>query len=126
MTDEEKLNEAIKQDGIETQSGILEELKRRFPQYAEQATNEQEIERMAKIIYDNYLDSRSCARELQAQGIGDKKQAVKEAFEKLVLELYLNNMNKQEMYIDNEWISVDNYVEKIANKVLIKLYGAEE
>lgn len=37
MTDEEKkLNEAIKQDGVNTQSEILEQLKRRYPQYVGQ------------------------------------------------------------------------------------------
>lgn len=43
MTDEEKkINEAIKQDGIDTQSEILEELKRCYPQYVEHVHSEQE------------------------------------------------------------------------------------
>ena len=47
MTDEEKkLNDAIKQDGIDTQSGILNELKRRYPQYVEQSDTKKEIERI--------------------------------------------------------------------------------
>lgn len=37
MREEDKLNKAIKQDGIDTQSEILEELKRRYPQYVEQS-----------------------------------------------------------------------------------------
>lgn len=50
MTDEEKkLNEAIKQDGIEKQSEILEELKRRYPQYVESSHNEQETVTDAQI-----------------------------------------------------------------------------
>lgn len=38
MREERKLNKAIKQDGIDTQSKVLEELKRRYPQYFEQST----------------------------------------------------------------------------------------
>lgn len=52
--------------------------------------NENEIERMAKIVYNNYLDSRTCARELSAQGYGDKKQAVKEFAE--ILHSYSYNI----------------------------------
>lgn len=37
MREERKLNKAMRQDGIEDQSGILEELKRRYPQYVEQS-----------------------------------------------------------------------------------------
>lgn len=37
MREERKLNKAIRQDGIDDQSGILEELKRRYPQYVEQS-----------------------------------------------------------------------------------------
>ena len=55
MTDEEKkLNEAIKQDGIETQSEILDELKRRYPQYVEPPHNEQKTvtdEQIEKALY---------------------------------------------------------------------------
>ena len=35
MSEEEKLNRAIQQDGCVTQSKALEELKRRYPQYVE-------------------------------------------------------------------------------------------
>lgn len=86
MTDEEKkLDEAIKRDGVETQSEILEELKRRYPQYAEQSPTEQEIKRMANIICPNgvYYSADYTAQMLHNAGIGDKKQAIKEAFEKL-------------------------------------------
>lgn len=41
MREERKLNKAIKQDGINTQSEILEELKRRYPQYVEQSDKKQ-------------------------------------------------------------------------------------
>lgn len=41
MREERKLNKAIKQDGIDTQSEILEELKRRYPQYVEQSDKKQ-------------------------------------------------------------------------------------
>ncbi|MDE5562500.1 MAG: hypothetical protein K2J01_03010 [Clostridiales bacterium] len=37
MREEDKLNKAIKQDGIDTPSDVLEELKRRYPQYVEQS-----------------------------------------------------------------------------------------
>lgn len=37
MREEHKLNKAIKQDGVDTQSEILDELKRRYPQYVEQS-----------------------------------------------------------------------------------------
>ena len=37
--EEKKLYEAIKQDGMRTQTGILDELKRRYPQYVAQPTN---------------------------------------------------------------------------------------
>lgn len=54
MTDEEKkLNEAIKQDGIATQPEILDELKRRYPQYSEISGNNKEIERMKELLADN-------------------------------------------------------------------------
>lgn len=112
--------------------------------------NEQETERMARLICPfeyNLSEFKNCvecqedkliyskgfvcpyissSRKLLANGIGDKKQAVKEAFEKLVFELYCNNMNKQEMYIDDEWISVDDYVQKVANKIVTELYGGAE
>lgn len=39
MSEEEKLNEAIRQDGCRTQSEILEKLKQRYPQYAEPLEN---------------------------------------------------------------------------------------
>ena len=41
MREENKLNKAIKQDGIDTQSEILDELKRRYPQYVEQSDKKQ-------------------------------------------------------------------------------------
>ncbi|MDE6618665.1 MAG: hypothetical protein K2K13_06545 [Clostridiales bacterium] len=37
MREEDKINKAIKQNGIDTKSEILEELKRRYPQYVEQS-----------------------------------------------------------------------------------------
>lgn len=40
MREEDKLYKAIKQDGIDTQSEILEELKRRYPQYVEQSNSQ--------------------------------------------------------------------------------------
>ena len=39
MSVEEKLNKAIQQDGVNTQSHILDKLKRRYPQYVEQLTD---------------------------------------------------------------------------------------
>lgn len=41
MREEKKLNKAIRQDGIDTQSEILDELKRRYPQYVEQSDKKQ-------------------------------------------------------------------------------------
>ena len=41
MREERKLNKAIKQDGIDTQSEILENLKRRYPQYVKQSDTKQ-------------------------------------------------------------------------------------
>ncbi|MDE7164708.1 MAG: hypothetical protein K2O04_04710 [Clostridiales bacterium] len=41
MREEHKLNKAIEQDGVDTQSEILEELKRRYPQYVEQSNKKQ-------------------------------------------------------------------------------------
>lgn len=80
MTNEEKrLNETIKQDGIDTQSEILNELKRRYPQYVEQSNNEQEIERILEIMHSGiFLTHSDCAIALVNAGIGDKKQAVKD------------------------------------------------
>ena len=49
MYEERKLNKAIKQDGIDTQSGILDELKRRYPQYAEQSVNKQAPVRKKRV-----------------------------------------------------------------------------
>lgn len=39
MREEHKLNNAIKKDGVDTQSDILDELKHRYPQYVEQNDN---------------------------------------------------------------------------------------
>lgn len=53
MTDEEKINEKLRQCGIDTQSATLEELKCRYPQYVEHSHNEQEIvtdERIEKAL----------------------------------------------------------------------------
>lgn len=41
MREEHKLNKAIQQNGVDTQSDILDELKRRYPQYAEQPEDKQ-------------------------------------------------------------------------------------
>lgn len=41
MREERKLNKAIKQDGIDTQSEILENLKHRYPQYVKQSDTKQ-------------------------------------------------------------------------------------
>ena len=41
MREEYKINKAIKQDGIDTQSDLLDELKRRYPQYVEPSVNKQ-------------------------------------------------------------------------------------
>lgn len=41
MHEEYKLNKEIKQDGVDTQSEILDELKRRYPQYVKQSGNKQ-------------------------------------------------------------------------------------
>lgn len=40
MSIENKLNKAIQQDGVNTQSKILDELKRRYPQYVAVSTND--------------------------------------------------------------------------------------
>lgn len=50
MREENKLNKAIKQDGIDTQSEILEELKRRYPQYVEQSDKKQARKRKFAFI----------------------------------------------------------------------------
>lgn len=126
MTNEEKkLNEAIKQDGIDTQSEILEELKRRYPQYVEQSDRDKEIERMANILENakikalGYVGSLNqgwgmwYARELSSSGIGDKKQAVKEAFEKL----------KERMELNGYRSPLHN---RIIDELFTQLYGAEE
>lgn len=138
MADEEKkLNEAIKQDGIETQSGILDELKRRYPQYVEQSHNEQEIERMQNILIDkgvfnNMVILQGCAYPdamisecclqtaeiLNNAGIGDKKQAVKEAFEEL-----------QKFCADADIVGVNGNVimlDEIIDGIITELYGADE
>lgn len=51
MREEKKLNKAIKQDGINTQSEILEELKRRYPQYVEQSDKKQASARKRKFAF---------------------------------------------------------------------------
>lgn len=132
MTDEEKkLNEAIKQDGIETQSEILEELKRRYPQYVEQSGNEHEIERMAKVLYGHYCGNDKCgkckqpncidyirATHLANAGIGDKKQAVKEAFD--LAKCYLHSNPN----LDSELVKVS--IDRELDELFTELYGAEE
>lgn len=39
MIEEDKINKAIQQDGVNTQSHILAQLKRRYPQYVEPPAN---------------------------------------------------------------------------------------
>lgn len=51
MREENKLNKAIKQDGIDTQSEILEDLKRRYPQYVEQSHKKQAHVRKRKFAF---------------------------------------------------------------------------
>lgn len=51
MREERKLNKAIQQDGIDTQSEILEELKRRYPQYVEQADKKQAPVRKRRFAF---------------------------------------------------------------------------
>ncbi len=51
MREENKLNKAIKQDGIDTQSDILEDLKRRYPQYVEQSGNKQAPVRKRRFAF---------------------------------------------------------------------------
>lgn len=51
MREERKLNKAIKQNGIDTQSGILEELKRRYPQYVEQSDKKRTTARKRKFAF---------------------------------------------------------------------------
>ncbi|MDE7107115.1 MAG: hypothetical protein K2O39_02210 [Clostridiales bacterium] len=51
MREEHKLNKAIKQDGIETQSEILEELKRRYPQYVEQSDKKQDSVKKRRFAF---------------------------------------------------------------------------
>ncbi|MDE5592638.1 MAG: hypothetical protein K2I75_01755 [Clostridiales bacterium] len=51
MREENKLNKLIKQDGIDTQSDILEELKRRYPQYVEQSGNKRVTARKRKFAF---------------------------------------------------------------------------
>lgn len=146
MTNEEKkLNEAIKQDGIETQSEILEELKRRFPQYVEQSHNEQEIERLKSVLnamcahIDGECDC-SCtdciAAGLVAVGIGDKKQAVKEFANKeliFISRIRKENGTKRECdkLVGEAELKelIDNILSKIQRHIFNaykELYGAEE
>ncbi|MDE6618669.1 MAG: hypothetical protein K2K13_06565 [Clostridiales bacterium] len=51
MREERKLNKVIKQDGIKTQSDILEDLKRRYPQYVEQTDKKQAPVRKRKFAF---------------------------------------------------------------------------
>lgn len=150
MTDEEKkLNKAIKQDGIDTQSATLEELKRRYPQYAEQATNEQEIERMAEAIraaakterrcrnaddgyhigleyYDYTPNVKEQAKTLIGMGIGDKKQAVKEAFKKLKMAICEGVYEDEDVHIENKWYMQKEFVGVIIDELFTELYVADE
>lgn len=116
MTNEEKkLNEAIKQDGINTQSEILDKLKRRYPQYVEQSNSDKEIEMMAELLAHS-IGNMTCgerARYLSYRGIGDKKQAVKEFVDKLEKYLYVNMYN-------------NDTASKLARELFTELYGANE
>ncbi|MDE6201032.1 MAG: hypothetical protein K2M47_04045 [Clostridiales bacterium] len=51
MREEQKLNKAIKQDGIDTQSDILDELKRRYPQYVAQSEKKQITAKKRKFAF---------------------------------------------------------------------------
>ena len=55
MRGERKLNKAIKQDGIDTQSDILDGLKRRYPQYVEQSGNKHVPARKRRFAFISAL-----------------------------------------------------------------------
>lgn len=50
MREERKLNKAIQKDGVDTQSGILDELKRRYPQYVAQAEPKPEPNKRRRMV----------------------------------------------------------------------------
>lgn len=98
-------------------------------------TNEQEIERMATIVDEHKCDS-YCVKckyyskgmdcetlynmeSLVNAGIGDKKQAVKEAFDWLKNTITLYTIKKND-FLDLEEVAA------VIDKVFTELYGAEE
>lgn len=92
--------------------------------------NEKEIERIKNSIgWVAGLVIRQkevIARNLSNAGIGDKKQAVKEAFDKLLSVLFSDSYHLADVFIDDEWLSLYDLVSKRANTVITELYGADE
>lgn len=60
MHEERKLNKLIKQDGIDTQSEILDELKRRYPQYVAQSDKKQSAVKKRKFAFIYALAVAAC------------------------------------------------------------------
>lgn len=49
MREEQKINKALERDGINTQSEILDELKRRYPQYVKQSETKREPNKKRRV-----------------------------------------------------------------------------
>lgn len=81
--------------------------------------NENEIERMASIIIKHPLESHASAVELSEQGIGDKKQAVKEFAEKL---------KRQSITLKDKsgWVQCVVIMAVEIDNLITELYGADE
>lgn len=82
--------------------------------------NEQEIEKILEVMHSGiFLTHSDCAIALVSAGIGDKKQAVKEAFEKL--KERGRDENTYESDVRNwtiQWTDID--------ELFTELYGAGE
>lgn len=116
MNDEEnKLNEAIKQDGIDTQSDILDELKRRYPKYAEQSDSEQgtvideQIEKQLARAASNGVDF--CGKALNyinrlKEQFYQTEQKLAECENGYSLELHTANMRIRSLEQDKDEIKI--------------------
>lgn len=61
MRDERKLNKALRQDGIDTQADILDELKRKYPQYAVRQKSDGTVKRKRIAVFSSLAAVAACA-----------------------------------------------------------------
>lgn len=105
--------------------------------------NEKEIVRMAKVLYGHYCGNDKCgeckiaskycmdyirAERLHKAGIGDKKQAVKEAFDKAKEAIHNScaHIEIDKSAAIPSYAIPESAIDKAIDELFTELYGAEE